>query len=118
VPRHAFVREPLTLRAYRHTPLPIGFDKKISQPFMVAVMLDLLEPRPDDVVLEVGTGLGYQAAVLSQLVRRGMERRDRRGARRRGEGASPQRGLRERRHPHQGRRARLGGTMRPSTRSS
>jgi protein-L-isoaspartate(D-aspartate) O-methyltransferase len=51
-------------------PLPIGFDKTISQPFMVAVMTDLLEPRPDDVVLEIGTGLGYQAAVLSQLVRR------------------------------------------------
>ena len=70
VPRHAFVPEPLTLHAYQDTPLPIGFDKTISQPFMVAVMLDLLEPRPDDVVLEVGTGLGYQAALLSQLVHR------------------------------------------------
>ena len=70
VPRHAFVPEPLTLHAYQDTPLPIGFDKTISQPFMVAVMLDLLEPRPDDVVLEVGTGLGYQAALLSELVRR------------------------------------------------
>jgi protein-L-isoaspartate(D-aspartate) O-methyltransferase len=70
VPRHAFVPEPLTLHAYQDTPLPIGFDKTISQPFMVAVMLDLLEPRPGDVVLEVGTGLGYQAALLSQLVHR------------------------------------------------
>jgi protein-L-isoaspartate(D-aspartate) O-methyltransferase len=70
VPRHAFVPEPLTLHAYQDTPLPIGFDKTISQPFMVALMLDLLEPRPDDVVLEVGTGLGYQAALLSQLVHR------------------------------------------------
>ena len=69
VPRHAFVPEPLAPHAYHDTPLPIGFDKTISQPFIVAVMADLLEPRPDDVVLEVGTGLGYQAAVLSQLVR-------------------------------------------------
>ena len=70
VPRHAFVPAPLTAYAYHDSPLPIGFDKTISQPFIVAVMTDLLEPRPDDVVLEVGTGLGYQAAVLSQLVRR------------------------------------------------
>jgi protein-L-isoaspartate(D-aspartate) O-methyltransferase len=70
VPRHAFVPPPLARHAYQDMPLPIGFDKTISQPFMVAVMTDLLEPRPDDVVLEIGTGLGYQAAVLSQLVRR------------------------------------------------
>ena len=70
VPRHAFVPSPLAAHAYQDTPLPIGFDKTISQPFIVAVMTDLLEPRPDDVVLEVGTGLGYQAAVLGQLVRR------------------------------------------------
>jgi protein-L-isoaspartate(D-aspartate) O-methyltransferase len=50
-------------------PLPIGFDKTISQPFIVALMTDLLALAPDDVVLEVGTGLGYQAAVLAQLVR-------------------------------------------------
>jgi protein-L-isoaspartate(D-aspartate) O-methyltransferase len=69
VPRHAFVPAPLVPYAYHDSPLPIGFDKTISQPFIVAVMTDLLEPRPDDVVLEVGTGLGYQAAVLSRLVR-------------------------------------------------
>ena len=68
VPRHAFVPLPLTPHAYRDTPLPIGFDKTISQPFIVAVMSDLLELRPGDVVLEIGTGLGYQAAVLSRLV--------------------------------------------------
>ena len=51
-------------------PLPIGFDKTISQPFIVAVMTDLLDPRPHEVVLEVGTGLGYQAAVLAELARR------------------------------------------------
>jgi protein-L-isoaspartate(D-aspartate) O-methyltransferase len=70
VPRHAFVPPPLAAHAYQDAALPIGFDKTISQPFIVAVMTDLLEPRPDDVVLEVGTGLGYQAAVLGQLVRR------------------------------------------------
>ncbi len=70
VPRHAFVPLPLAPHAYQDMPLPIGFDKTISQPFIVAVMTDLLEPRPGDVVLEIGTGLGYQAAVLSQLVRR------------------------------------------------
>jgi protein-L-isoaspartate(D-aspartate) O-methyltransferase len=70
VPRHAFVPLPLTAHAYQDMPLPIGFDKTISQPFIVAVMTDLLEPQPDHVVLEVGTGLGYQAAILSQLVGR------------------------------------------------
>jgi protein-L-isoaspartate(D-aspartate) O-methyltransferase len=68
VPRHAFVPTPLAAHAYQDTSLPIGFDKTISQPFIVAAMTDLLEPRPDDVVLEIGTGLGYQAAVLGQLV--------------------------------------------------
>jgi protein-L-isoaspartate(D-aspartate) O-methyltransferase len=70
VPRHAFVPSPLAVHAYHDAALPIGFDKTISQSFMVAVMTDLLEPRQDDIVLEVGTGLGYQAAVLGQLVRR------------------------------------------------
>jgi protein-L-isoaspartate(D-aspartate) O-methyltransferase len=70
VPRHAFVPSPLAAHAYHNGPLPIGSDKTISQPFIVALMTDLLEPRQDDVVLEVGTGLGYQAAVLGQLVRR------------------------------------------------
>ena len=67
VPRHAFVPAPLLRYAYDDMPLPIGFDKTISQPFMVAVMTDLLEPRPEEVVLEVGTGLGYQAAILAEL---------------------------------------------------
>ena len=69
VPRHAFVPASLARYAYADMPLPIGFDKTISQPFMVAVMTDLLEPQPDDVVLEVGTGLGYQTAILSELTR-------------------------------------------------
>ena len=69
VPRHAFVPEPLMVHAYQDTPLPIGFNKTISQPFIVALMTDLLSPEPDDTVLEIGTGLGYQAAILSQLAR-------------------------------------------------
>jgi protein-L-isoaspartate(D-aspartate) O-methyltransferase len=56
--------------AYLNRPLPIGFDKTISQPLIVAVMTDLLEPKPDDVVLEIGTGLGYQSAVLAEVVGR------------------------------------------------
>lgn len=68
VPRHLFVPEQLALLAYEDRPLPIGFDKTISQPFMCALMTDLLAPEPDDVVLEVGTGLGYQTAVLADLV--------------------------------------------------
>jgi protein-L-isoaspartate(D-aspartate) O-methyltransferase len=67
VPRHLFVPPPLLPHAYENMPLPIGFDKTISQPFIVAVMTDLLDPQPRDVVLEVGTGLGYQAAILSEL---------------------------------------------------
>jgi protein-L-isoaspartate(D-aspartate) O-methyltransferase len=69
VPRHEFVPLEVQPYAYLNRPLPIGFDKTISQPFMVAVMTDLLELKPDDVVLEIGTGLGYQAAVLAELAR-------------------------------------------------
>ena len=67
VPRHLFVPPQLAPLAYMDTPLPIGFDKTISQPFIAAVMTDLLDPQPDEAVLEVGTGLGYQAAVLAEL---------------------------------------------------
>jgi protein-L-isoaspartate(D-aspartate) O-methyltransferase len=70
VPRHEFVPVEVQPYAYVNIPLPIGFDKTISQPFMVAVMTDLLELKPDDVVLEIGTGLGYQAAVLAELAGR------------------------------------------------
>ncbi len=68
VPRHAFVPEELRRYAYRNRPLPIGHGQTISQPYIVALMTDLVEPKPDDVVLEVGTGSGYQAAVLAGLV--------------------------------------------------
>jgi protein-L-isoaspartate(D-aspartate) O-methyltransferase len=67
VPRHEFVPIEVQPYAYLNRPLPIGFDKTISQPLMVAVMTDLLELKADDVVLEIGTGLGYQSAVLAEL---------------------------------------------------
>jgi protein-L-isoaspartate(D-aspartate) O-methyltransferase len=70
VPRHLFVPGQLAALAYQDTPLPIGFGKTISQPLMCALMADLLAPAPHDVVLEVGTGLGYQTAVLAELSER------------------------------------------------
>ncbi|MFQ5953802.1 MAG: protein-L-isoaspartate(D-aspartate) O-methyltransferase [Kiloniellales bacterium] len=69
VPREAFVPAEAAAGAYLNTPLKIGHGQTISQPYIVAVMTDMLRPQPDDVVLEVGTGSGYQAAVLSLLVR-------------------------------------------------
>jgi len=70
VPRHRFVPEDLAGAAYDDGPLPIGHGQTISQPYIVAVMTELLAPGQDDVVLDVGTGSGYQAAVLSRLVKR------------------------------------------------
>ena len=70
VPRHEFVPLELQPYAYANIPLPIGFNKTISQPFIVALMTDLLDIRTDDVVLEIGTGLGYQAAILAELARK------------------------------------------------
>lgn len=70
VPRHFFVPEPLAALAYQDSPLPIGFGKTISQPFIMALMTDLLAPEPHEAVLEVGTGLGYQAAILAELASR------------------------------------------------
>jgi protein-L-isoaspartate(D-aspartate) O-methyltransferase len=67
VPRHLFVPGQLALAAYQDTPLPIGFDKTVSQPFIGALMLDLLDLQAGETLLEVGTGLGYQAAVASAL---------------------------------------------------
>jgi len=68
VPRHALVPDNLKSRAYTDSPLPIGYGQTISQPYIVALMTDLIEPEKDDVILEVGTGSGYQAAVLSRIV--------------------------------------------------
>jgi len=70
VPRHAFVPEEEQARAYANRPLPIGFGQTISQPYIVALMTDLLGVGPGATVLEIGTGSGYQAAVLSGLVAR------------------------------------------------
>jgi protein-L-isoaspartate(D-aspartate) O-methyltransferase len=67
VPRHLFVAPQLMAMAYQDTPLPIGFDKTVSQPFMGAVMIELLDLTPGARVLEVGTGLGYQAAVMAEI---------------------------------------------------
>lgn len=67
VPRHEFVPAELRYAAYRNIPLPIGCGQTISQPYIVAIMTDLLNLSPDGHVLEVGTGCGYQAAVLAAL---------------------------------------------------
>lgn len=67
VPRHQFVPTQLSQVAYEDAPLPIGFNKTISQPFITALMTDLLEPQRSDTVLEVGTGLGYHATLLAEL---------------------------------------------------
>ena len=69
VPRHLFVPPEARSSAYENRPLPIGYGQTISQPYIVALMTDLLQPRADHKVLEIGTGSGYQAAVLSGLVR-------------------------------------------------
>ena len=67
--REEFVPKHLKSMAYENHPLPIGKGQTISQPFIVALMTDLLNPDPDDIILEVGAGSGYQAAVLSLLVK-------------------------------------------------
>jgi len=69
VPRHLFVPPPYNKSAYEDCPLPIGNGQTISQPYIVALMTELLALRPTDSVLEIGTGCGYQAAVLAALVR-------------------------------------------------
>jgi len=68
VPRHFFVPDYLWDQAYNDTPLPIGFGQTISQPYIVAYMTAILEPEKNDRVLEIGTGSGYQAAVLAKIV--------------------------------------------------
>ena len=68
IPRHKFVPENMRSSAYKNQPLPIGYGQTISQPYIVALMTDLLQPQQGHHVLEIGTGSGYQAAVLSQLV--------------------------------------------------
>ena len=69
VPRHLFVPPPYERAAYDDNPLPIGDGQTISQPYIVALMTELLDPRPDDRILEIGAGSGYQAAILATLVK-------------------------------------------------
>ncbi len=68
VPREQFVPESLRAASYTDQPLPIGYDQTISQPYIVAFMTEQLRPEPQDRVLEIGTGSGYQAAILAELV--------------------------------------------------
>lgn len=70
VPRHLFVPKSLARRAYEDHPLPIGEGQTISQPYIVALMTEALRLRPDAHVLEIGTGSGYQAAILSRIVKK------------------------------------------------
>src|SRR5512137_3159486 len=70
VPRHLFVEEAMASQAYSDNPLPIGERQTISQPYMVALMTELLELNGKEKVLEIGTGSGYQAAILAVLVDR------------------------------------------------
>ena len=70
IPRHIFIPSPYDRSAYEDCPLPIGNGQTISQPYIVALMTELLKPEPNDNVLEIGTGCGYQAAILAKLVRK------------------------------------------------
>ena len=70
IPRHLFIPPPYDRAAYDDNPLPIGSGQTISQPYIVALMTELLHPKATDNVLEIGAGSGYQAAILSRLVRR------------------------------------------------
>ncbi len=69
IPRHKFVAEDMQDFAYRDSPLGIGAGQTISQPYIVALMTQLVDPQPDDKALDIGTGSGYQAAVLAELVK-------------------------------------------------
>jgi protein-L-isoaspartate(D-aspartate) O-methyltransferase len=68
VPRHQFVPIDIRSLAYENRPLPIGYGQTISQPYIVAIMTDLIDPKAESKALEIGTGSGYQAAILSRLV--------------------------------------------------
>jgi protein-L-isoaspartate(D-aspartate) O-methyltransferase len=69
IPRHEFVPVELQAYSYINSPLPVGYGKTVSQPFIIALMTDLLDPQAGDTVLEVGAGVGYQAAILAELVK-------------------------------------------------
>ena len=76
VPRHEFVETPFRHLAYDDTPLPIGFDQTISQPFVVGYMTEAAKISPEEKVLEIGTGSGYQAAILCGACARGLQDRN------------------------------------------
>jgi len=67
VPRHMFVPEKIMEYAYENRPLPIGYEQTISQPYIVAIMTEQLDPKPGEKILEIGTGSGYQAAILDKM---------------------------------------------------
>ncbi len=69
IPRHIFIPPPFDQSAYDDRPLPIGEGQTISQPYIVAVMTELLDPKPEDTILEIGAGCGYQAAILAALAK-------------------------------------------------
>ena len=79
VPRHEFVPDEYLYAAYEDRPLPIGCGQTISQPYIVALMTELLELKEDDRVLEIGAGSGYQAAILAELVKKRLHSGDHRG---------------------------------------
>ncbi len=68
VPRHLYVPYAQRRNAYQDRPLPIGYGQTISQPYIVAYMTEIVRPKPDDIMLEIGTGSGYQAAVLAEII--------------------------------------------------
>lgn len=70
IPRHLFIPPPYDSSAYEDCPLPIGNGQTISQPYIVALMTELLDPRKDDCILEIGAGSGYQAAILAALTKK------------------------------------------------
>jgi protein-L-isoaspartate(D-aspartate) O-methyltransferase len=70
IPRHLFIPPPYDRSAYEDNPLPIGNGQTISQPYIVALMTELLKPEPGDNMLEIGTGCGYQSAILANLVKK------------------------------------------------
>ena len=109
VPREAFLPEELAEFAYRDTPLPIEAEQTISQPYIVALMIESVEPRAGDRALEIGTGSGYAAAVLSEVVRAGLHHRAARAASQAGDGTFTESRIFERRGSSRRRHARLAG---------
>ena len=100
VKRHLFVPPEEISEAYEDHPLPIGHGQTISQPYIVALMTESIDPKHSDRVLEIGTGSGYQAAVLSRLVEGSLLDRDRRITRPRGTKTIEGLGLRQRDRAH------------------